>query len=135
MEATLEQIPSTEIDTDSPSITFLNSLGDVTIIWDKADDAKVKELIAKKMKEGITFFIVAKKKFLRRRQAVKDTDQITERRVDIKDKDLNALMNANKNFQLVELENNGSFEIIRQSKNPEEVSRRQSVAMPAMAGG
>jgi hypothetical protein len=91
MEATLEQ-PSTNIDAEVPSITFLNSLGDVTIIWDKADDEKVKQLIAKKMKEGISFFIIEKKRFLRRRRAIKDTGQVKERRVDIKDKDLNELM-------------------------------------------
>jgi hypothetical protein len=54
---TIELQTSVEI----PTITFLNSLGDVTIIWDKKDNDAVKKLIAKKMKDGVAFFIIEKK--------------------------------------------------------------------------
>jgi hypothetical protein len=36
----------------------MNTSGDVTIIWDEGSDAAIEEIIAKKMAEGMTFFIV-----------------------------------------------------------------------------
>lgn len=41
-----------------PSITLLNKCGDITISWDDEDQAKVAELVRKKMSEGYSFFIV-----------------------------------------------------------------------------
>lgn len=41
-----------------PSITLLNRSGDITISWDDEDQAKVEDLVKRKMKEGYSFFIV-----------------------------------------------------------------------------
>lgn len=41
-----------------PSITFLNMSGDVTITWDDQNKAEVEALVARKMAEGYSFFIV-----------------------------------------------------------------------------
>jgi hypothetical protein len=41
-----------------PSITFLNMSGDVTITWDDQNKADVEALVARKMAEGYSFFIV-----------------------------------------------------------------------------
>jgi hypothetical protein len=38
--------------------TILNEQGDVTIVWGEEDDARMEAIIAKKMAEGITFFII-----------------------------------------------------------------------------
>lgn len=40
------------------SLTLLNNSGDVTILWDEAQDEAIEAIIAKKMAEGVTFFIV-----------------------------------------------------------------------------
>ena len=41
-----------------PTITFLNSTGDITISWEKDKEAEMLALIEKKMKERYTFFIL-----------------------------------------------------------------------------
>lgn len=40
------------------ALTMLNTQGDVTITWDEDDDDRMEALIAKKMAEGVTFFII-----------------------------------------------------------------------------
>lgn len=42
----------------TPSITFLNMSGDVTISWRDDEKAKVAEMVERKMKEGYSFFII-----------------------------------------------------------------------------
>lgn len=49
------------LDITSNSITFLNETGDVTITWDDESEAEVKALVAKKLKEGYTFFTVKRR--------------------------------------------------------------------------
>jgi len=44
------------------SLTFLNELGDLTVEWSEDQDAAMEALIAKKMKEGVTFYILKKNK-------------------------------------------------------------------------
>lgn len=42
----------------SPSITWLNMSGDVTITWDASNIDSVRALVEKKMAEGYSFFII-----------------------------------------------------------------------------
>ena len=48
------------VELEQGAITFLNMTGDVTITWDESNDAKIKELVAKKIKEGYSFFSMKK---------------------------------------------------------------------------
>jgi hypothetical protein len=41
-----------------PAITWLNMTGDVTITWDSSNKDSIKALVAQKMKEGYSFFIL-----------------------------------------------------------------------------
>ncbi len=50
------QSDDTDVADDSIGITFLNLTGDITVTWSPENDAKMKELIRKKMKEGFVFF-------------------------------------------------------------------------------
>lgn len=45
-------------ETFAPSITFLNSTGDITISWEKDKENEMLALIDKKMKDGYTFFLL-----------------------------------------------------------------------------
>lgn len=45
---------------ETVGITFLNLTGDITVTWSPENDAKMKELIRKKMKEGFVFFTTRK---------------------------------------------------------------------------
>ena len=40
------------------ALTILNETGDTTIVWTDDRDAEMEAIIAKKMAEGITFFII-----------------------------------------------------------------------------
>lgn len=40
------------------ALTMLNERGDTTIVWTEDRDAEMEAIIAKKMKEGVTFFII-----------------------------------------------------------------------------
>lgn len=44
--------------TNAPSITFLNMSGDVTISWEKEDEAAILAMIEQKMKENYRFFVL-----------------------------------------------------------------------------
>lgn len=46
------------VETFAPSITFLNSTGDITISWEKDKENEMLALIDKKMKDGYTFFLL-----------------------------------------------------------------------------
>ena len=52
----LEPQDTTDVDDETIGITFLNLTGDITVTWSPENDAKMKELIRKKMKEGFVFF-------------------------------------------------------------------------------
>lgn len=57
------------------AITFLNETGDVTITWDAENEAAVKALIAKKMKEGYAFFTIERKwVFLKKKRDISLAD-------------------------------------------------------------
>jgi hypothetical protein len=64
-------------DTDfenTPSITFANGRGDITITWTEENKEFVKELIEKKLKNGYSFFVIVPRKvFGTERPAVKTT--------------------------------------------------------------
>jgi hypothetical protein len=47
-----------EQDPIAPSITFLNSTGDITVTWEKDKEPEMLALIDQKMKAGYTFFIL-----------------------------------------------------------------------------
>lgn len=50
-------------ESNSPSITFLNMTGDITIAWDKSSEEAVLLLIEQKLKEGYSFFVLKPRKF------------------------------------------------------------------------
>lgn len=59
MELTNSEV-TTDVDEDVTCITFLSMTGDITLTWSPEHDAKMKELIRKKMKEGFVFFTTRK---------------------------------------------------------------------------
>ena len=58
------------------SITFLNMSGDVTITWDKDNESYVKAMVAAKIKEGYTFFILKKGFIFNKKIKVNDASDI-----------------------------------------------------------
>ena len=135
MELTL-QLPEATVGPIFPerSMTLLNSLGDVTIIWSAEKDAEVKAMIADKLAKGIRFFVIAKIPFvpLYRRTNVSDPAKLGERRVQLDDAQLEALVNGG-----VQLAKAGTttMEFVKATKNVQEIATTNTVAMPQMVGG
>lgn len=58
------------------SITFLNMSGDVTITWDKDNESYVKAMVAAKLKEGYTFFILKNGFIFNKKVKINDASDI-----------------------------------------------------------
>lgn len=74
---------------------LLNEHGDTVIRWDESNDEKMREVIEKKLREGMTFFIIEPIFFdvFKRKKKTKDIDEIMERReIQLKDEDFNSLI-------------------------------------------
>ena len=116
-------------------ITFLNCLGDVTITWDEKDDKKMKKQIEKLLKEGHIFFIV-KKKFLvfNKEVEVKDTSEIKDK-VLVKDDKLAELLLKVKSGKTVSKAKEDTYDVVKGSKDPEEIVKGTIVCIKPSRGG
>lgn len=75
------------------SLILLNSMGDIEVVWESANDDRMREVIAKKMSEGIRFFIVKPMLggVMRRRTKLTKMDQLNQSRINVHDDDINKL--------------------------------------------
>jgi hypothetical protein len=117
------------------SMTLLNSLGDVTIVWKPEKDKEIKDLIAAYVKKGIRFFIIEKVPLLPfyRRTSVSDPTKLPERRIKIDDAQLSKLVDSGH----VELARAGTdvMEFVRATNDVEEIATSNTVATQPMVGG
>lgn len=139
-----------ENDFDQRGITFCGMHGDVTLLWDKQNDEKVKELVARLMKKGYAFFTM--------RKVVIDAVQIKRKVGEKGVKTLDNLIIDDETFEkivasigdddateLMKLEGVGlgkrrdrtkSIDTTTRVKKPEEVIRaKQAVAIKPVVGG
>lgn len=151
----LQDIAATEevdIEADLCGITFLNLTGDITLTWDEKNDAKMKELIRKKMAEGWVFFttrnIPKTKIAFRRKLGEKGVDSIKD--LIIKDKDFEKMVRLMDDADIASQIKDGSaglakrkdeggsrkFEGGKRLKNPDDLKRGEhAVATRPLAGG
>ena len=117
------------------SMTLLNSLGDVTIIWSKDKDNEIKEMIRQKIAAGIRFFLVEKIPLLPLyyQKTVHDPSTLSERQVKLDDRQLEDLVLSGK-VQISKVSNK-TVEFIRATKDVEEIVTSSTVALPQMCGG
>lgn len=119
------------------STTILNETGDTTIAWTSERDAEVAEVIAKKMKAGVTFFIVddtgAETKLKARVPRTILAAVGEKRRVIVRDQDFNALIESGK---VVETSTDRRpIRSSRVSRDPAEVARSNSVGVQQRRAG
>lgn len=80
------------------SLTMMNQDGDLTMIWDGEADAEMERIIAEKMKQGVTFFIVEPRFFgllpPKRTELAKAKDANKHRALSVRDDDLAALVQS-----------------------------------------
>ena len=119
------------------SLTLLNSMGDIEIAWDSTKDEQMRDLIAKKMKEGVRFFILKPVPFtdFYRKSQLKTMKDLKENRVKLGDEDLEKMFIAGD--VTVHRTNNGgaTIDTVRPAKDAKEASRSRTVGVRALQGG
>lgn len=119
------------------AVTILNKTGDTTITWTEDRDDEMEAIIAKKMKEGIVFFIIEPRAFgllpPKKTELADASDARKYRALAIPDEDFSKFVEA------------GSGEAVktpaepvrraRKSKDAKEIAKSQSVGVQPMKGG
>lgn len=112
------------------SLTMLNEAGDTTISWTEDLDARMEEIIKKKMAEGCTFFIISPRGA---RSKLKLPENALKHRVlAIPDEDLQKFVEAGGIAHATPDEPAKTKKISRDAK---EVASSTSVGVKARAGG
>lgn len=132
-------IMSSEEITRQRATTLLNLSGDTTIVWDEAEDEKMKAIIEKKMAEGFTFFIVPPRIFNIIPRPAREAGNVDEamryRALRVKDPDFLDVIAAGV-ADIAERPNaGGETETIRAAANANEAVQHQTVAVQARRGG
>lgn len=130
------------------SITFLNMLGDVTIVWDDTNKDKIIELVKKKMKEGYTFFTTKKVPLIEVYRKVKVTNKNIDNieSIVIPDEDFDRLTKSFNDAdiassltggtaRLAKRNSKSQIDTVKRVTDAEEVVGGQSVALRPIAGG
>jgi hypothetical protein len=119
-------------------LTMLNEQGDVTIVWDEADDDRMEAIIAKKMEQGIQFFVIEPrlgglaqpaKRPLRSADSARD-----HRALSIRDEDLAAFVGESDTAAVVKTPPK-PVRSVRKAKTAKEVAKGESVGVRPMRGG
>lgn len=142
----------------TPFITFLNMTGDVTITWDKSNEAQILTMIEQKMKEGYSFFILKPRFFcLFGKKKVRatsmqqvaaagsvviDDDQAshmmrnTASRPKVDDPAVEDLLAQRKAYLAPQAHDNaGSMDTVRRARSAQEVLQGQTIAVRRVVGG
>lgn len=86
----------TEADDGVRGMTLANSMGDLEMTWEPKNDEKVRALIEKKMREGVTFFVMKPVigDVLHMRRKLKKVGDLKGLNVTVKDPDIEALLSS-----------------------------------------
>lgn len=119
------------------AFTLLNNSGDSTITWEKENDEVMRDLIEKKMKQGVAFFVIPPKAlgFISRpKSRITDVEEIMKHRsVSVKDEDFARIITAG----LANVTDRPEIDTERaeQCHDPAVIARSQSIGVMPMRGG
>lgn len=120
------------------AMTIWNDSGDSTITWDETNDDMMRQVIEKKMAEGVTFFIFPEKALgfipLPKRRARNLHEAMKGRAVSVRDEDFARIVAAGA-ADVRPRPAGMDISVAEQSRDPVRISRSQSVAVRPMAGG
>lgn len=121
---------------DTRSMVLLNGTGDIEVTWDSTNDDVMRELIDKKMKEGVRFFILKPFPggFLYRKTAMKTMDDLKENKVKVGDKDVEKLFEAGK-VQVIRNTSGATLETQGVAKTAAEAASKRTVGIKPLQGG
>jgi ribosomal protein L12E/L44/L45/RPP1/RPP2 len=133
-----------------PSITFLNSSGDITISWDKDKEDAMLDLVRKKMDEGYTFFLLKPRAgglLGNKKVPATDIEQIRKAGsfvapdalaksvvMNLGDADVSQAVSKG-SAKLISIAKQGELEATRPAANAAEVLGHQSLAFKRVVGG
>lgn len=104
-----------DAETEERGLTLLNDMGDVELTWDSQNDEKVRALIEKKMREGVTFFVIkpliGDAVHVKRR--LKDVRDLKSNSVKMKDRDVIDLAVKVKDPDIAEIVTSGHARLFR----------------------
>ena len=121
----------------SRALTFLNEMGDVTLIWQEQNDAAMEALIQKRMDEGITFFIIEPRLgglvAPDRKKLKKPAEAMKHRALSIPDEEVQKFVSGG----LAEVISTPAVPVkgSRRSKSAKEVAKSESVGVRQRRGG
>lgn len=137
MDSTSEAASHGDTITPTRSLTLLNGSGDSSIAWSEENDAVMEKIIAKKMAEGVSFFIVRPKILglipAGKRKAKSVDDAMKGRAVSVRDRDFASVI-SDGTAHLVKRPEGGTHEGTI-TRDPKRAARSHTVAVGAMAGG
>lgn len=116
------------------TLILMNQLGDVEISWDSDQDEAMREVIQKKMDEGIRFFMVNVKGTKVSRKRLKDLDDLQRYRINVKDEDIQALFEAGK-VEFAKRESGDVHVTTHLAASAAEAASGASVAVQQFKGG
>lgn len=119
------------------SLILLNENGDTTISWDETNDDKMIALIEKKIKEGMTFFIVEPRimgMFPMKKKLVSADDSLKQRMVIVTDADFNDIL-LNGTADAYKREDNSPITVTGVLKTAKEAVNKHLVGVTQRVGG
>jgi hypothetical protein len=118
------------------SMILLNQTGDVTIVWTEEHEESMRALIAQRIKDGYTFFVVEKKLFglISSKQKVHDIGQIQKgTKLLLRDEDAIRLFSEGKIG--VTAKEKGEIAVSHSTRDIDEILRKDTLAVKAIASG
>lgn len=120
------------------ALTILNEAGDQTIVWDESSDDQMEKIIAKKMAEGLVFFIIEPRFFgllpSKKTELKNAAEAKKHRALSIRDQDLAKFVGGTDDADMVKTPD-GSVKTVRKAKTAKEAATSQSVAVKPLRGG
>lgn len=125
-------------------MTLLNETGDITITWTDEEDSEVRAMVAKKMEQGYSFWVVERPSWWKeilgaKAQQVRVTDisqlKRGERSVVLADKDVEALFEQGKVGVVKSMPKHGEVETTRRARTVQDVMTNNTLAIRPIAGG
>ncbi len=122
------------------ALTILNETGDVTITWEPENDDKMMEIIERKMKAGIVFFLIEPRMggivapdTSKKLKKTKPEEALKHRALSMKDEDFEAMVAEGK----AELVQTPAARAVttRKASTAREVATSESVGVRPMRGG
>lgn len=119
------------------ALTMLNESGDTTLVWSEEQDAAMAEIIAKKMAEGCTFYIIEPRLgglAAPKRTPLKDFESaLAHRAISIPDADLMKFVGIGGAVAVKTPDK--PARAARRSKDAKEVAKSESIGVKPRRGG